>query len=241
MSHDLALALAWSDEGTALFAKALESLDDEALAAPTSLPGWTGRHLVAHVAANAEALGNLVHWARTGEETPMYASPVQRTADIETGSLRPAAELRGWFASSASRLAASLDGLTAAQWSREVITAQGRTVPATEIPWMRAREVMVHAVDLGGVVTVADLPSGFDAALLDDITAKRSSSPDHPPLELVATDHDGRWVVAGNGDPTTVRGPLAQLTAYLSGRAATDLHAHLHADGVGIPTLPRWL
>ena len=31
----------------------------------------------------------------------------------------------------------------------EVVTAQGRTVPATEIPWLRAREVYVHVVDLG--------------------------------------------------------------------------------------------
>lgn len=237
MSHDLALTRTWMEEGTALFAKALESLDDEALAAPGSLPGWTGRHLVAHVAANAEALGNLVHWARTGEETLMYSSPGQRTSDIETGALRPGPELRDWSASSAARLADSLDTLTAAQWSREVLTAQGRTVAAREIPWMRAREVMVHAVDLGGVVTVAELPAAFDAALLDDITAKRSSSPDDTALELVATDHEGRWVVAGAGRPTTVRGPLAQLTAYLSGRPATDLHA----DGAGVPTLPRWL
>ena len=237
MTQGLAVTRAWRDEGTGLFATALESLDDEALAAPGALPGWTGRHLVAHVAANAEALGNLVHWARTGEETPMYASHVQRTADVETRARRPGAELRDWFTSSAAQLADSLDTLTATQWSREVLTAQGRTVPATEIPWMRAREVMVHAVDLAGVVTFTELPTAFDAALLDDITAKRSSSPGHPRLELVATDHEGRWVVAGDGDPTTVRGPLAQLTAYLSGRPATDLHA----DGVGVPTLPRWL
>jgi maleylpyruvate isomerase len=237
MSHPLALTRAWAQEGTALFAKALESLEDDTLAGPGTLPGWTGRHLVAHVAANAEALGNLVHWARTGEETPMYSSPVQRTTDIETGALRPGPQLRDWFASSAARLADSLDELTPEQWSREVLTAQGRTVPATEIPWMRSREVMVHAVDLGGVVGVDDLPAAFHAALLDDVTARRSDAGDGPTVVVVPDDGPRTWVVTGAGRPTTVRGPLAQLTAYLTGRPATGLHA----DGGALPPLPRWL
>lgn len=231
------LTRAWIEEGTGLFLKALESLDDDALAAPGTLPGWTGKHVLAHVAANADALGNLARWARTGEETPMYASPEQRDADIESGSRQPATQLRHWVASAAARLADSLDALTPEQWTHEVRTGQGRTVPATEIPWMRSREVMVHAVDLGGVVTFADLPAAFDAALLDEIAAKRAAGPDGPALELAPTDHERTWVVTGAGDPTTVRGPLAELTAYLSGRPATGLHA----DGGTVPTLPRWL
>ena len=230
-------ALAWMREGTALLLKALESLDDETLAAPGSLPGWTGRHVVAHVAANADALGNLVHWARTGEETPMYSSPEQRGADIEAGSQRHASELRHRVAESAGRLSDALDALTPEQWSRQVRTAQGRTVPATGIPWMRSREVMVHAVDLGGAVTFADLPAAFDVALLDDIAAKRSGGAGGPRLHLAATDDERSWLVTGAGDTVTVRGPLAQLTAYLSGRPATGLHT----DGAAVPSLPRWL
>lgn len=167
----------------------------------------------------------------------MYASPGQRDADIETGSRRPGPELRRWFADSAARLAESLDALTPEQWGREVRTAQGRTVTATEIPWMRSREVMVHAVDLGGAVGFADLPAAFDAALLDDVATKRSAASDGPALEVAPTDEVRTWTVAGAGLPTTVRGPLAQLTAYLSGRPATGLHA----DGGVVPSLPRWL
>lgn len=55
-------------------------------------------HVLAHVCANAEALRHLAHWARTGEETPMYSSPTQRNEDIETGSHKEASELRGWYA-----------------------------------------------------------------------------------------------------------------------------------------------
>lgn len=236
MGHDVSLTRAWVDEGTALFAKALEGLSDDDLRGPTALPGWTGAHVVAHLAANADALGNLVRWARTGEETPMYATAEQRDADIEAGSRQSATQLRYWVAASAARLGEALDGLTPGQWAATVRTAQGRTVPATEIPWLRAREVMVHAVDLGGCVTFADLPAGFDAALLDDVAARRSVDPDGPALLLAPTD-DRPWVVAGAGHPTTVRGPLAQLTAYLCGRPAGELHA----DGAAVPTLPRWL
>ena len=32
-----------------------------------------------------DAVGNLVHWAATGERTPMYASPEQRNTDIDAG------------------------------------------------------------------------------------------------------------------------------------------------------------
>ena len=76
---------------------------------------------------------------------------------------------------------------------------------------MRAREVMVHAVDLGGAVTFADLPADFDVALLDDITAKRSAAADGPALLLTPTDDDRTWAVAGAGHPTT--GPRAARAA----------------------------
>ncbi|MGH3214672.1 MAG: maleylpyruvate isomerase N-terminal domain-containing protein, partial [Trebonia sp.] len=55
----------WTRDGTTLLLAAA-ALDEAALGAPSALPGWTRRHLLAHVAANAGALGNLVHWAATG-------------------------------------------------------------------------------------------------------------------------------------------------------------------------------
>ncbi len=68
--------------------------DDDDFVRPTALPGWTRRHLVAHVAANADALGNLVRWAATGRRTPMYATPEERAAGIEQGARMSADELR---------------------------------------------------------------------------------------------------------------------------------------------------
>ena len=72
----------WMDDGTRLFLGALADLGDDDLDRPLALPGWTGRHVVAHVHYNARALGRLVQWATTGTENRMYASPEQRASEI---------------------------------------------------------------------------------------------------------------------------------------------------------------
>jgi maleylpyruvate isomerase len=162
---------------------------------------------------NAEALLNLVDWARSGVEKPMYASPDQRNADIEAGALRPADELLAWFDESAQQLATAMGQLTDEQWQAPVRTAQGREVPATEIPWMRSREVMIHAVDLGTGVTFADLPDDFLEELCADIRTKR-------------------------GDVPEVQGPLPEIAAYLAGRPYESVTT---ADGSPVEPLPPWL
>lgn len=241
-SRTLDDARRWVQQGTKLLGDALGGLDEDAFAAPSGLPGWTRRHLVAHVAANADAIGNLVHWAATGERTLMYSSPDQRNADIEAGSRKPGAELAEWFGRSAASLEAAMDDLTDVQWRSEVVTAQGRTVPATETPWMRAREVMVHAVDLDTGVTFDDLPPDFLASLGDDVVAKRGAAAGTPSagpaLTVEADDADRRWDVAGAGDPVRVTGTLAGVTSYLSGRGADKVTA---PDGGDVPALPAWL
>ncbi|MEV0495251.1 maleylpyruvate isomerase family mycothiol-dependent enzyme [Streptomyces atratus] len=178
----------WARTGTELVLAAVEDLDEAGFAADSLLPGWTRKHLAAHVAANGDALCNLVHWAATGEETPMYASPEERAAGIGKGPALSAGELRAWLADSARRLGTDLDELTDEQWQNKVVTAQGRTVPATELPWMRSREACVHAVDFGTGVTFADLPAGFLSALVDEISTKRGLTelPDGPLPEVAA-------------------------------------------------------
>lgn len=200
MARSLADARRWMAEGTKLFLEAVAGLAEQEYDAPTLLPDWTRRQLVAHVAANADAVGNLVHWAATGEETPMYASPQERAAGIERGLSMPAAELDAWLRRSADQLAAAMDVLTEPRWTTHVVTAQGRTVPATETPWMRAREVCVHAIDLDRGVSFHDLPEDFLTALIEDIRTKR-------------------------GEVPSVDGPLAEQAAWLAGRPHTLAHA----------------
>jgi maleylpyruvate isomerase len=157
-----------------IFSRALEAMPDTALGQPSGLPGWTGKHVVAHVHFNALALGRLAHWAATGEVTPMYASVAQRAAEIADGALWPAARLRALAGESSAALAAALDGLDGDGWAREVVTIQGRRIRATELPWLRTRETAVHAVDLGAAF--ADLPKDLLLALAADVLARRAAA-----------------------------------------------------------------
>ncbi|HEY6493484.1 MAG TPA: maleylpyruvate isomerase family mycothiol-dependent enzyme [Trebonia sp.] len=225
--------LAWMHDGTERLLADVGALPDDALTAPTALPGWNRRYLLAHIAANADALRNLIHWARTGEERRMYVSGEQREADIAAGSTLPVAELRAWIESSARSLAADLDALPEPAWEAKIITAQGVTRSASEIPWMRNREVFVHAIDLDGGIGWTELPAGFLAALLDDVTARRSSVGAGPALTVAATDTGQAWEVAGTGAAVPVSAPLADLAAYLTGRPAPALPS--------APALPAWL
>jgi maleylpyruvate isomerase len=231
-------ALEWVADGTRRLTGALGKLTDAELDEPTLLPGWSRRHLLSHVANNATALRNLVHWASTGEERPMYASSEQREADIMAGAGAPAAALRGLVSATAAALWADLDAMPAPAWSARIRTAQGVDRSAAEIPWMRVREVYIHAADLDAGIAFADLPAAFLAALAGDIAQRRSAVGNGPALSLTAADTGSRWTVGGAGEPVPVAAPLAVLTAWLSGRPVAGL---TDAQGAPVPDLPAWL
>ena len=224
--------LAWMRSCSSLFLSAVDPLPDDAFDAPTALPGWSRRHVLAHVTFNAEALRRLTAWAATGQRTPMYASPEQRSAEIAEGATWSPETLRRRLRESAAALGADLDALDASSWQREVVTAQGRTVPATEIPWMRTREVAVHAVDLNAGIGFERLPVEACEALVADVARWRSAKQDGPALELV-TPAGRTWSVSGGGQPATVEGSPAELARWLTGRGAGDL--------VGAPDLGPWI
>ena len=71
-----------------------------------------------------------------------------RAAEIDSSSVLPPDVLREQLKSTAAELEAALAALDSATWQTEVKSALGRTIPAAEIPWMRVREVWLHAVDL---------------------------------------------------------------------------------------------
>lgn len=222
----------WCALGTGLLLEAMDGLSDDQLDGPSLLPGWTRRYLLAHLACNAEAIARLVYWARTGEQRAMYASTEQRNRDIEQGAGKPADELRSWVRSSAEALAADFDTLSETAWQAQVRTAQGRLVPASELPWMRAQEVFVHTVDLDAGTGFADIPPEVLDTLLNSVTGRRSTKADGPALTVRAADTPAQWEVAGSGDPTWVEAPIAVLAAWLTGRPVQPLPG---------PPLPPWL
>lgn len=235
----------WTDLGTRLFGQQISALSESSAQEPSALPGWTRKELVAHLCGNAEALGRLVHWASTGDPTLMYASTDQRRADIEAGGKLSIRELLAWFGRSAADLATGMDALTPDQWATEVVTAQGRAVPATIIPWLRAREVLIHAVDLDTGLPFDDLPRGFLTALVTDIATKRNSGGSDstaPTLVVTSSGHGDSAVVieiVEGEESTTVRGNLSDIASYLAGRTTTG--GLRVSPGQQLPQLSAWL
>ena len=101
------------------------TLDDRQLAEPSGLPGWTRAHVVGHLARNADALGNLLSWARTGTPSPMYRSAGHRAAGIEDSAKQEPSDLRTDAEDASTRLLAAVDALPADAWSARVRTGRG--------------------------------------------------------------------------------------------------------------------
>jgi maleylpyruvate isomerase len=216
---DTARTLPWMRAGTEHVLALVGRLSDLELAEPSALPDWSRAHVVAHLARNAEALMRLVTWARTGVETPMYPSREARAADIAASAGHPPERLRAELASTAAGLDAALAALTPEQWEAEVRSALGRPLPAAQVPWMRIREVWLHAVDLGAGAEVADAPDGVVDLLLDEVTATLSAADGCPAATLAPTDRDRRWPLGSRDPAPVVAATAATLVGWLTGRA----------------------
>jgi maleylpyruvate isomerase len=237
--------------GTAFFARKLNELSDAELDGGSLLPGWTRRHVVAHVGYNARAIARLVEWAATGIETPMYSSPEARNHEIEFGATLSPIALRHLFDHSAVHLNVEWRDLPADAWHNKVKTAQGRIVPVEETVWMRTREVWMHAVDLDNGATFADIPAPVLERLLTDITGAWHTRGTDAGL-LIRTDSSGTGTALTFGDasainPTIITGPLPAVVQWAAGRGTSGITAAgpRAADGVQkqnhVPAPPKWI
>jgi len=209
------------------------SIDDTTLAGASLLPGWTRGHVLTHLARNADALVNLLTWARTGVETPAYASREAREADIAAGSSRPVAEQVADLREACDRFAAAAVAVPAAGWRTMVRFGSGSLTHAAYVVWARVREVEVHHVDLDAGYGPADWPDSFIHRVLHELCGELGGFD----VRLRATDL-GHELVCGAGGGPTVSGPGHLVAAWLAGRS----------DGAGLtvtpdgplPAVPEW-
>jgi maleylpyruvate isomerase len=235
-------ALLQARRGTAFFARKLNELTDADLDGASLLPGWTRRHVVAHVGYNARAIARLVEWAATGVETPMYPSPEARDHEINFGATLPAVALRHLFDHSAVHLNVEWRDLPADAWHHKVKTAQGRIVPAEETVWMRTREVWIHAVDLDNGATFADIPAPVLERLLKDITGAWATRGTDDGLLINVTGTDLTFGDTGAADPTIITGTLPAVVEWAAGRRHHGVTATGPASAHGTaPAAPKWI
>lgn len=244
---DLRAGLLTARRGTAFFARKLGELSYTEMDAPSLLPGWSRRHVIAHVGYNARAIARLVEWAATGVETPMYSSPQARNEEIEFGATLPPIALLNLFDHSAIHLSVEWRDLPDEKWDQEVRTAQGRLVPVSETVWMRTREVWLHAVDLDNGARAADIPADVLRRLLADIWAawEKRGETDGLALRVVGGEDDGLTL----GDPasatTVVEGRLPAAARWAAGRGTEPgqplTTTHDGARLAEVPAPPRWI
>lgn len=163
-----ARTLAWARQGTAFFARLLNGLDDGDLDAPSAIPGVARRQLVAHVGYHARALSGIVAWARGGAAGPMPGRAAVDPDDVSRKASQPARALRHLFAHSAIHLDVEWRDLEAPQWERAVEDAAGRRIALADTPWLRARALWRHGLDLRAGGRIADAPPGLAETLARD-------------------------------------------------------------------------
>lgn len=161
MDLERAEILALIDTATERLLDTVAGLSDPRLREDSLLPGWSRGHVLTHVARQADAMRNLLSWARTGIPSPAYASQEARSADIEAGSGRGTAELIADLRASAAGFAEAVAVMTEDAWDFEV-EIWGSRFPVTQVPARRLAEIELHHVDLGADYRPGDWSVEFD-------------------------------------------------------------------------------
>lgn len=243
--------------GETFYLQALDQLSVTGLDDPSLLPDWSRKHVALHVAFNAEGFLRLLEWARTGEENPMYPSREWRDQQITDGVAQTTgADTITMAHEVADELTAELDALTEQAWGARVVSGRGADIQAADIPWLRAREVWMHSLDLGIGMTTRDFPAEVVDRLLTDVedTWTGRHDPVHYLVHLTDRPDRGDWLIrSGPADqipasPVEVTGEAAEVLSYLTGRGwPQSVSEDTHKGGRGnstpedLPAPPTWL
>lgn len=221
----------------AVLCAAVDELDDAALCQPTRLTGWTRGHVVSHLARNADGLVNLLHWARTGIESPMYTSPADRDAAINEGANRLARVQQEDLRAADERFFMATEIMSESDWEAHVLNGQALPIGVSLVPWMRLTEVLVHLVDLDvgpGFDDVVELAGEQAELLIDYVATRYDERPGIPSVRLAVDLPSGAqhtWLLGDTGGPHEVRSAAAPALAWLTGRSTEEV----------LPSLPAWL
>lgn len=169
----------------------------------------------------------------------MYASPGNREADIDRDARLPMAELRAKLEEESAGLRRQVAEMPATAWNHEVRSAKGASIIASRLPWLRTREVWVHAVDLDTGARFSYLPSEVFTGLFHERLGTLASSASCPSMALVDTDSGRAYEVGANGPQVHVSGPAPVLLGWLLGRDSGALLS-TDSDTGHPPELPTW-
>lgn len=219
----------------------VQGLTDAEVAAPSALPDWSRAELLTHVARNADSFRGMAEAAMRGEMADQYPGGVeQREAGIAAGRGKAAADVVADLSQSVEWLHETWAAMPSDAWLREGRSSGGDAVTIADTVRARWIEVEVHHVDLQLGASPDEWSNAFVEVALQRLVPRLALRAKEPP--------DARWVVwaddlalawsvsalAGQvtvsrfdeDDPSPdviIRGPGAQLTAWLLHRPSHDL------------------
>lgn len=211
--------------------------DEDDWAAPTVLPGWTRSHVAAHLVEQAMRITKALS---TDDESEPEPDPSRLRCQWERQAIDEGLALQIRLDESASQLQEALTRLEHREDAVRI--ADGWDAPASLMPAMRLRELVVHHFDLIGHAAF-DVPNAV-LLTIAEFEALRPRNAELPPVLLVSDEGFSARIGAESGDTTTVIGPLADLCLWLARGIASDsmsgasavpmpLHATPSAPSVG--------
>jgi maleylpyruvate isomerase len=204
--------------------------DDAMARGPSALPGWSRGHVLTHLARNADSNTRMIEAAKIGQPVAQYpGGAAQRESEIEAGAGRSATVLFDDVRRADDVLATAYEGVDDETWRGEALRWGTEAWPVLDLPFLRWREVAVHAVDLGlpGVGTDIWADDYVDHELRRQIAALASRLPGPMAVRVAPSDASRSTVVmhVGDGDPhgfVTVVGTTRELLAWTIGRSAGE-------------------
>jgi maleylpyruvate isomerase len=213
--------------------------DEQAVRAPSMLPGWARAHVLTHLARNADAIAGMLRGVLLRKPTPMYPrGDAGRDADIEAGAAREAQAILADVMTATSRLDEVWSEMTDDAWDATVRT-RSREVAAWRTLGMRWREVEIHWVDLDIGYRPSDWPAAFVAPLLPSLANPTELAPRLPAgvsVDIEVTDTGQLLSVTHGPERVTVRGPSWAVVGWLLGRPAA-----IKEEIIDPPVLTPWL
>lgn len=160
--------------------------------------------MAAHLAANADALAEVVAAATEGREVPLYADERRREEGVQRGSELTGLELQILLDTSAGGLERALEAV--ADWTAPV-SLVGRRLTLAQLPMARLSELIAHQLDLD---------CGYDLDRLEPATARWLLQwalgwyADDPRLAAIRVESSSRVTGDSGRPPTpTARSPVA--------------------------------
>lgn len=216
-------------EGQTRLRALLTGLTEDAVRAPSALPGWTRGHVLTHLEGVGLALARQARYALRGRLIEVYdGGRAGRAAAIEAGCGRSAPQLTAALGDALDEVEASWSAVGPEDWQRPVRYRDGTLLDAGLAWW---RELEIHSADALLGRTPADWPRSFCAYVIDFLAAR---VPDDVRLTLTATDGPGTWT-RGSGAPVAVAGRLPDLATWLAGRTPV-----VPLTGDRLPELGDW-